>query len=106
MGWVLVVVAAALEILWASMLKYADSFAMWALVFILIAASFLMLIKAYKAIPIATAYAVFVGIGTLGTYAVSVMFLGEPVSVRQIIFLLILLIGIIGLKLTTKEAGE
>jgi len=85
------------------MLKYADSVTMWGLVFILIMASFLLLIKAYKVIPVGIAYAVFVGLGTIGTYVVSVAFLGESISTWQIIFLVLLLIGIIGLKFTTKE---
>jgi len=89
--------------MWASMLKYADSVTMWGLVFVLIVASFLLLIKAYKVIPVGIAYAVFVGLGTMGTYAVSVAFLGESISTWQMFFLVLLLIGIIGLKFTTKE---
>ena len=85
------------------MIKYADSVIMWGLIFILILASFIFLIKAYKVIPVGAAYAVFVGIGTIGIYVVSVAFLGESVSTWQITFLVLLLIGIIGLKFTTKE---
>jgi paired small multidrug resistance pump len=92
--------------MWASMLKYADSVTMWGLVFILIMASFLLLIKAYKVIPVGIAYAVFVGLGTIGTYVVSVAFLGESISTWQIIFLVLLLIGIIGLKFTTKGESK
>ncbi|WP_071882496.1 DMT family transporter [Pelosinus fermentans] len=102
----LVFAAAILEILWASMLKDADSVMMWILIFILIVASFLLLIKAYKVIPVGIAYAVFVGIGTVGTYIVSITFLGETTSKQQVAFLVLLLIGIIGLKLTTKEERE
>jgi paired small multidrug resistance pump len=89
--------------MWASMLKYADSVLTWAMVFVLIVASFLLLIKAYKVLPVGIAYAVFVGIGTLGTYAVSVLFGGESISLWQSIFLILLLIGIVGLKCTSKE---
>jgi len=88
------------------MLKDADSVMMWILIFILIVASFLLLIKAYKFIPVGIAYAVFVGIGTVGTYIVSITFLGETTSKQQVVFLVLLLIGIIGLKLTTKEERE
>jgi paired small multidrug resistance pump len=88
------------------MLKDADSVMMWILIFILIVASFLLLIKAYKFIPVGIAYAVFVGIGTVGTYIVSIAFLGETTSKQQVAFLVLLLIGIIGLKLTTKEERE
>jgi paired small multidrug resistance pump len=99
-------IAAIFEVLWASMLKYADTAPMWLVVFFLIVISFLLLIKAYKVIPVGVAYAVFVGIGTLGTYVVSIVFLNETISKQQIIFLILLLIGIIGLKLSTKEEGE
>jgi paired small multidrug resistance pump len=92
--------------MWASMLKYADSMSMWILVIALVIASFLLLIKAYQVIPVGIAYSVFVGLGTVGTYAVSILFLGEPVSKWQIMFLGILLTGIIGLKVTTKEEVE
>ena len=87
MSWILVLVAAVLAIMWAYMLKYADSVTMWGLVFILILASLLLLIKAYKVIPVGIAYAIFVGLGTIGTYAVSVAFLGESITTWQIIFL-------------------
>jgi len=76
---------------------------MWMLVFVLVTGSFLLLIKAYKVIPVGIAYSVFVGLGTVGTYAVSVFFLGEAISKWQTFFLCILLTGIIGLKFTTKE---
>lgn len=105
MGWFLVLLAATLEIVWASGLKYAETTADWIGVVFLIAVSFIMLIRAYKTIPVAVAYSVFVGIGTIGTYLVG-MFLGEPYSLWQILFLLILLVGIVGLKMTTPEEKE
>ena len=98
--------AAVLEILWASLLKYADSLASWSLVFLLILSSFLLLIRAYKLIPFGIAYAVFVGIGTIGTYIVSIYFFNEKLSFVQFIFLFLLLIGIIGLKITTQEVKK
>jgi len=72
-------------------------------VFVLVVGSFLLLIQAYKVIPVGIAYSVFVGLGTVGTYAVSVLFFGDTISKWQTFFLGILLIGIIGLKFTTKE---
>ncbi|CEH28883.1 hypothetical protein AM501_27160 [Aneurinibacillus migulanus] len=100
MNWLLIGIAALLEIVWASSLKYADSLLDWFLVITLIAVSFLLLIRAYKTIPVAVAYAVFVGLGTVGTYLVGI-FLGEPFSIYQIAFLLMILSGIAGMKLTT-----
>ena len=106
MGWALVLTAAILEILWASLLKHANSLASWSLVFVLILSSFLLLIKAYKLIPVGIAYAVFVGLGTVGTYFVSIYFFDESLSIIQFVFLLLLIIGIIGLKFTTREVKK
>jgi paired small multidrug resistance pump len=102
MAWLLVFTGGIIEIVWASCLKYADSFFEWAIIAALIAISFIMLICAYKTIPVAPAYSVFVGIGTLGTYLTGI-FLGEPYSLEQICFLVLLLFGIIGLQMTTKS---
>ncbi len=105
MAWLLVFTGGIIEVIWASCLKYADSFSEWAIIAALIAVSFIMLIRAYKTIPVAPAYSVFVGIGTLGTYITGI-FLGEPYSLEQISFLILLLIGIIGLQMTTKSEEE
>ncbi|MFD6442745.1 DMT family transporter, partial [Peribacillus sp. NPDC060186] len=67
--------------------------------------SFILLIRSYKTIPVAAAYTVFVGIGTVGTYFVGI-YLGEPFSFSQIFFLMILLAGIIGMKTFTKKDTE
>lgn len=102
MYWLLVLIAGLLEVVWASALKYADSLFDWIIIFLLIAISFLLLIRSYKKIPMAAAYTVFVGIGTVGTYVTGI-FLGEPFSIGQIFFLTLLLSGILGMKLFTKE---
>ena len=102
MSWLLVIVAGFLEVVWASGLKHADSFADWLMIFVLIAVSFIMLIRSYRNIPMASAYTVFVGIGTAGTYVTGI-FMGEPFSGGQIFFLIVLLGGIIGMKMFTKE---
>lgn len=105
MSWLLVLVASALEIVWASGLKFASTTWEWIGIFVLITVSYVMLIQAYKRLPVAIAYTVFVGIGTIGTYVLGVI-LGEPYSLLQIFFLLILLTGIIGMKLSTKDKEE
>lgn len=105
MKWLLVFVAGVLEIVWASGLKYADSLLDWSITITLIAVSFILLIRSYKVIPVAAAYTVFVGIGTVGTYFVG-MILGESFSIGQIFFLIILLAGIIGMKTFTKNNND
>ncbi|AUZ27956.1 hypothetical protein C1T28_09075 [Bacillus subtilis] len=103
MNWVLVFIAGLLEIVWASSLKHADSLLDWVVIFILIAISFILLIRSYQKIPMAAAYTVFVGIGTVGTYMTGMM-LGESFSAVQMFFLALLLAGILGMKLFTKES--
>ncbi|KON87842.1 membrane protein [Sporosarcina globispora] len=102
MKWMLVFAAGILEVMWASGLKYADSLLDWTITTVLIAVSFILLIRSYKVIPVAAAYTVFVGIGTVGTYILGVI-MGEPFSVTQVFFLIILLAGIIGMKTFTKQ---
>lgn len=105
MNWLLVLIAGVMEVAWASGLKYANSLGDWAVTTILIALSFILLIRSYKTLPVAAAYTVFVGIGTVGTYAVGIV-LGEPFSMKQLFFVLILLTGIIGMKVFTNKSDE
>ncbi|MGR3206697.1 DMT family transporter [Bacillus glycinifermentans] len=102
MSWLIVIIAGFLEVFWASALKHADSFSDWLIILLLIAVSFLLLICSYRKIPMASAYTVFVGIGTAGTYLTGI-FLGESFSGGQIFFLALLLAGIVGMKIFTKE---
>ncbi|GHH99844.1 DMT family transporter [Neobacillus kokaensis] len=105
MDWVLVFIAGILEVAWASSLKHADSLLDWLITIILIIISFILLIRSYKTIPVAAAYTVFVGIGTVGTFLTGI-FLGESFSFDQIFFLMILLAGIIGMKTFTKKESQ
>ncbi|BFH10644.1 multidrug efflux SMR transporter [Paenibacillus melissococcoides] len=105
MAWLLVLVAALMEIVWASGLKYASTTWEWIGVIILITVSYLLLIQSYRRLNVAIAYTVFVGIGTIGTYAASI-YLGEAFNGLQITFLLVLLTGIIGMKLSTPNRED
>ncbi|MBB5325972.1 paired small multidrug resistance pump [Anoxybacillus tepidamans] len=103
--WAWVVIAGLIEVLWAMGLKHSTNLISWAGTFFLIILSFVILIQATKKVPVATAYAVFTGIGTAGTSLVDIIFFGEPFSWTKILFLLLLLIGVLGLKLVTAETG-
>jgi paired small multidrug resistance pump len=105
-NWTLVIIAGIIEILWAMGLKYANNWLSWVGVFILIYLSFVVLLKALEKVPVATAYAVFTGIGTAGTVLVEMIIFGEPFSWTKIFFILLLLVGVIGLKLITPEPGK
>ncbi|TCP30622.1 paired small multidrug resistance pump [Scopulibacillus darangshiensis] len=102
MNWFLIFLAGLLEIVWAIGLKYADSFLTWAGVVLTILISFFMIIHAFKTIPVTLGYTVFVGIGAIGTF-ITGFFLKEPVSLKQIIFLIFLLVGVIGIKVSSER---
>lgn len=102
-NWGLVILAGLIEIGWAIGLKYADAWYSWIAVASLIFLSFVILLKAIERLPVATVYAVFTGIGAAGTVVVEMTFLGEPFSWSKILFILLLLSGVIGLKLVTVE---
>lgn len=102
MAWFLLIAAGLLEIVWAIALKYADGFTqVWPSVIGLVAAfvSFVMLTMALKSLPVGTAYAVWVGIGTLGVAVTGMVALGESTSPLRLSLLALILIGVAGLKI-------
>ncbi|HRO76765.1 MAG TPA: multidrug efflux SMR transporter [Crocinitomicaceae bacterium] len=66
-------------------------------------ASMLLLLKATQALPLGTAYAVWTGIGAVGTVLIGIFFFKEPLSVGRIFFLSTLIISIVGLKFVSHE---
>lgn len=105
MQWLKVFLAGLVEVIWVTGLNKADSFFAWLVVAIFIILSFYLVIAACNTLPVGTVYAVFVGMGTIGTVLVDILFFHEPFSLIKIILIALLIIGIIGLKLTTNE-GE
>jgi quaternary ammonium compound-resistance protein SugE len=106
MAWVLLVIAGLLEVGWAIGLKYTDGFTrLWpsVLTIIGIVASMFLLGVAARTLPIGTAYAVWVGIGAAGAVILGIALLGEPATAPRLLFLALLLVAIVGLKLTTPE---
>ncbi|GLB60664.1 DMT family transporter [Cytobacillus sp. NCCP-133] len=103
MHWLKVFIAAFFEVFWVIGLKYADSPLTWTGTIISIAVSFYLMIMAGKVLPVGTVYAVFVGMGTAGTVLSEMIFFGEPFKLTKIMLVLMLLIGVLGLKLVTKE---
>lgn len=100
--WILVLLAGFLETGWAIGLKYSDGFSRpvpTALTIIGALASFWLLSLAMKDLPVGTAYAVWVGIGTLGTAILAVILFNEPVNLVRVLGILMILGGIIALKL-------
>lgn len=106
MNWVVLVIAGFLEIVWAIGLKYTEGFSkLWPSVGTLAAmiCSFYLLSQALKTIPVGTGYAVWTGIGAVGTAIVGMVLLGEARDVARIFCLLLIIAGIVGLKVVTPH---
>ncbi len=104
MNWVILMLAGLLEVGWAIGLKYTDGFSRplpSVLTIAAMAASLGLLGIAVRDLPIGTAYAVWTGIGTLGTLLVGVLLLGESASAVRLGFAGLIVIGVLGLKWTT-----
>lgn len=100
--WLLLVVAGLFEVGWALGLKASDGFSKplpSALTIIGALASFLILERAMRSLPVGTAYAVWTGIGALGTAVLAVVFFAEPVNALRIGGVLAIVAGIAMLKL-------
>lgn len=105
-SWLSIVIAAVFEVMWVIGLKHATSPIEWTGTVIAIFVSFYLMIKAGEKSPVGTVYAVFVGLGTTGTILVDAFIFKQPVSVMTIVFLGILLIGVMGLKLSSDGKKE
>ena len=103
MSWMLLILAGLLEACWAVGLKYTDGFTKLipsVLVGTAIVGSMGLLAIAVRDLPIGTAYAVWVSIGVLGAAVAQPLLFGEPLRPGQIVFLCLLLISVIGLKVS------
>jgi quaternary ammonium compound-resistance protein SugE len=103
MAWLILVIAGIIEGGWAIGLKYTDGFTRLVpslLTICGIATSLLLLSIAARTLPIGTAYAVWVGIGAALTAVMGILVLGEPAGATRLFFLALLLVAILGLKLT------
>lgn len=108
MAWFILVVAGLLEVVWALGLKYTRGFTRPLPSVITVAAivgSIFLLARAARTLPIGTAYGVWVGIGAVGAAIGGVMLFDEAIPPRRVLFLVMLLVAIIGLKLTSGPAS-
>jgi len=106
MAWIYLLIAGIMEWGWPMGLKYAWTEkglqivpAVFAIVSILASGFFLFL--AQRELPVGTAYAVWVGIGAVGTFFLGILLLGEPTNLLRFVFLGFIIVGIVGLKLAT-----
>jgi paired small multidrug resistance pump len=102
-NWMKVFVGAFFEVFWVIGLKHADGFWSWTGTVISIVVSFYLIIMAGRKLPVGTVYAVFVGLGTAGTVISEIIFFSEPIKVEKIMLIVLLLVGVLGLKLLTKD---
>ena len=102
MNWVILLLAGLFEIGWAIGLKYTDGFTrLWPTVGTVLSMAVSLLGIAMKGLPVGTAYAVWVGVGAVGTAILGIVLLGEPANAGRMVSLGLIVAGIIGLKLTT-----
>jgi quaternary ammonium compound-resistance protein SugE len=103
LAWVTLVVAGLFEMGWAIGLKYTDGFTrLWPTVWTAVAlvASMGLLGVAVKYLPVGTAYAVWVGVGAVGTVALGIVLLGEAATAGRLASVALIVAGIVGLKLS------
>ncbi|MPS25835.1 MULTISPECIES: quaternary ammonium compound efflux SMR transporter SugE [Pigmentiphaga] len=104
MAWTLLIIAGLMEVGWAIGLKYTHGFTrLWPSVGTIaaIVVSMALLGVAMRTLPVGTAYAIWVGVGAVGTAALGILLFGEAASPARLISLGLILAGIIGLKLAS-----
>ena len=101
MAWLILFVAGLLEVVWAIGLKYTDNFSrLWPSLATAsaMAASVWLLSLAMKTLPVGTAYAVWTGIGAVGTVIMGIILFGEAATVTRLMCMGLIVAGIAGLK--------
>ncbi len=104
MSWVLLVLAGLLEVAWAVGLKYSQGFTKplpTVLTLIALVASLWLLALAMKTLPLGTSYAVWTGIGSVGTVILGIFLFGDSANAMRLLCVGLILAGIFGLKLTS-----
>jgi quaternary ammonium compound-resistance protein SugE len=105
MPWVWLIIAGLLEVAWAVGLKYTDGFSrLWPTVVtvVLMLGSFWCLAQAVRVLPLGTSYAIWTGIGAVGTAIAGIILFKEPATAARLACIVLIVAGIAGLKLTLK----
>jgi quaternary ammonium compound-resistance protein SugE len=106
MAWIILVVAGLFEIGWAIGLKYTQGFTrFWPTIGTVAAmvVSLGLLGIAMRSLPVGTSYAIWVGVGAVGTALLGIVLFGEPASAGRLVSLGLIVAGIVGLRLTTAD---
>ncbi|MEL7372255.1 MAG: SMR family transporter [Myxococcota bacterium] len=103
MAWVLLLIAGLLEVVWAIGFKALDARSpawMYLGTYTALFVSFALLVKALRDLPVGTAYAVWTGIGAVGVALMGIVIFGESAQPSRLLFIALIVVGIIGLKLS------
>ena len=106
MAWIYLVIAGIFEIVWATGLKYTEGFTrLWPSIgtAVAMAVSMWLLAVALKTIPVGTGYAIWTGIGAAGTAMMGILLFGESREIVRILCILLIVVGIVGLKLSSPH---
>jgi quaternary ammonium compound-resistance protein SugE len=105
MSWFILFIAGLFEVIWAIGIKYTEGWTkLWPSVFTVLAmiASFYLLSMALKTIPMGTAYAIWTGVGIIGTAIFGIIYFKEPTDILRMVCILLIIIGIIGLRILAR----
>jgi len=105
MSWFILFIAGLFEVVWAVGIKYTEGWTkLWPSVFTVLAmiASFYLLSAALKTIPMGTAYAVWTGVGIIGTAIFGIIYFKEPADILRLICILLIITGIVGLRILAR----
>lgn len=105
MSWLILFIAGLFEVAWAVGLKYSEGFTkLWPSVFTLISILISMGLLAFslKNLPVGTAYAVWTGVGAVGTAVLGIFLFNESKEFMRIFFIFVIVVGIIGLRIYSK----
>ena len=106
MAWIYLFIAGGLEVFWSLCLKLSEGFTVLKFTELAIAGMimrFVFMAQATNTLPLGTSYAIWTGIGALGAVIIGIVLFREPATAARIFFASLLLVGIIGLKITSPE---
>ncbi|MCZ7609128.1 MAG: quaternary ammonium compound efflux SMR transporter SugE [Ignavibacterium sp.] len=109
MYWLILFIAGLFEVAWAIGLKYSEGFSkLWPSVFTIASMIISMGMLAYsiKHLPVGTAYAVWTGIGAIGTAILGMILFGESKELIRIFFIFLIVVGIVGLKMFSDDLAN
>jgi paired small multidrug resistance pump len=105
-AWIYVILTCLFELIWVYGFNVAQYWWQWGIVIGIIFMDFHILPKACKTLPTGTVYAIFSGVGTVGTVLMDVFFFGRSFTSGKILFVAIIIIGVIGLNLADNKREE